>query len=156
LTAVKTVKRAMETRAQFVTTTPERVRTMTIDYPVYRDSPFKGWQFDWGARLLDAFNPSDLSINYRRMTPAEALKRPLVRCLREPERLASVVSFNEYQFHWPERIAIDALLDAERMGAVIHNYTKAASVKRRGGASSWRTCAPAAHGRGSKARSSST
>ncbi|MFO0997349.1 MAG: FAD-dependent oxidoreductase [Alphaproteobacteria bacterium] len=136
-TAIKTVKRAMETRAQFVATAPERVRTMTIDYPVYRDSGFKGWQFDLGARLLDAFNPSDLSINYRRMTPAEALARPLVRCLRDTDRLASVVSFDEYRFHWPERIAIDALLDAERMGAVVRNYTKATKVARDEGAG-WR------------------
>ena len=40
-------------------------------------------------------------------------------------------------FEWPERLCIDAVLDAEDMGAVIRNYTRA-SLAARGDAGVWR------------------
>ena len=38
--------------------------------------------------------------------------------------------FTEYMSEWPERLCIDAVLDAEDMGAVISNYTRASLVAR--------------------------
>jgi len=48
------------------------------------------------------------------------------------ESLGSVVSFVDQRFEWPERIAIDAALDAEKMGAFIRNFTNVGSLVRRG------------------------
>ncbi|MDE0808486.1 MAG: FAD-dependent oxidoreductase [Alphaproteobacteria bacterium] len=38
--------------------------------------------------------------------------------------------FTKYMSEWPERLCIDAVLDAEDMGAVIRNYTRASLVAR--------------------------
>jgi glycerol-3-phosphate dehydrogenase len=48
-----------------------------------------------------------------------------VNGLRDLDQLEAVAAFREYQFHWPERVGLDAIRDAERLGAVARNYTKA-------------------------------
>ena len=40
--------------------------------------------------------------------------------------------FDEYRFDWPERLVVEAILDAERMGAEARNYTALAGMKRLG------------------------
>ena len=118
-----TARRSIQVRAHFLAHSPERLRPLRLHIPVYRDSAYKGWQIDLGARLLEMMNPSPVPIGYRRMKPAEALALPLIGWLRDADRLQSVAVFDDHQFHWPERLAIDAALDAERMGAVIRPYT---------------------------------
>jgi hypothetical protein len=44
--------------------------------------------------------------------------------LRDANKLQGVAVFREYQFDWAERIALDALFDARRMGAEVRNYTR--------------------------------
>lgn len=55
-----------------------------------------------------------------------------VRYLNPDQNLVSVASIDDLQFHWPERICIDSLLDTERMGATIINYTEACGIIRKG------------------------
>jgi glycerol-3-phosphate dehydrogenase len=43
--------------------------------------------------------------------------------LRDFDKLVGIVGYREYQFEWPERICLDMVLDAERIGAVVRNYT---------------------------------
>ena len=43
-TALRMAKQAMESRAQLVTTAPERVRPMKFHFPIYRDGPYANWQ----------------------------------------------------------------------------------------------------------------
>ena len=57
---------------------------------------------------------------------------PLVRELRDLDKLVGVAAFREYQFEWPERICMDAVLDAERLGAVVRNYTPVKRLAREG------------------------
>jgi glycerol-3-phosphate dehydrogenase len=45
--------------------------------------------------------------------------------LRDIDQLVGVAAYREYQFDWPERIALDAILDAERLGATARNHTSA-------------------------------
>ena len=40
--------------------------------------------------------------------------------------------FDEYRFDWPERICMDTVLDAERLGAVARNYTAVTDMRRAG------------------------
>src|SRR5690606_20278758 len=35
-----------------------------------------------------------------------------------------------YQFDWPERIVVDTVLDAERLGATVRNYTPVTRIAR--------------------------
>ncbi len=135
--ALRMARQAMQSRAQFVTTTPERTRAMNFCFPIYRDGPYKTWQVDLAFRILDTFGPKAVPLDYQRLNSATVRDTPLLRWLRGPERITSVAMFREYQFEWPERICMDAVLDAERMGAVVRNYTSARRLERTAGAG-WR------------------
>lgn len=55
---------------------------------------------------------------------------PLIGRLRDLESLHSIAAFREYQFDWPERVAIDCIAEAEALGAVARNHTRARMVSR--------------------------
>ena len=129
-TAVDTARRSVLCRSEFLTETPERLRPLPLAIPLYDDEPYKGWHIDLGAKLLHALDPKKIPLQYRRLSPAEALAMPMLKWFRDPHKLKSVVTFMDYQFHWPDRLAMDAILDAERMGAIARNYTKATSFVR--------------------------
>ena len=65
------------------------------------------------------------------ISPEAAKSLPLVGRLRDWDRLQSIGAFTEYQFEWPERLCVDAVLDAERLGATVRNYTAATKLTRR-------------------------
>ena len=136
VTALRMARQAMESRSQFVTTTPERTRSLTFCFPIYDEGPYRAWQVDLAFRMLSALGPKDVPLDYRMCSPEVIRKTPLVQWLRNPERLHRVAMFREYQFDWPERIAIDEVLDAERMGAVVRNYTAVRRLERAG--ENWR------------------
>jgi len=128
--AFGTAKRSMEARGQFVLSTPERVDRMETAIPIFKGAPYSGWQIDLGARLLQRFNKNNVPLDYRRLSPVEARSHPFAGKVRDSGKLSTVVMFRDYQFDWPERICIDAALDAQRLGAVIRNYTTATSIER--------------------------
>jgi glycerol-3-phosphate dehydrogenase len=129
-TVIDAGRRSILCRSEFLTETPERLRPLRLAFPLYRGDPYKPWHVDLGARFLQALDPKRIPLEYRRMSPAEALSMPLLKWLRDPEKLTSVATFLDYQFHWPDRLAMDAILDAERMGAIARNYTKAVEFLR--------------------------
>jgi len=136
-TALRMARQAMQSRAQFVATTAERTRALKFCFPIYNDGPYKTWQVDLAFRVLNALGADGVPLDYQRLDSSVVRGTPLLRWLRDPERLASVAMFREYQFDWPERIAIDAILDAERMGAMVRNYTTATRLEHTPG-SGWR------------------
>ena len=130
-TALSMAVRSLRTRQEFLAATPERLLTLDMAIPVYRGAAYPGWQVDLGAALLGALNLGGPPLRYRRQRPeAAAAEHPLVARLRAPETLASVFSFRDYQFHWPERLCIDAALEAERHGAALRNYAEATALAR--------------------------
>jgi glycerol-3-phosphate dehydrogenase len=133
-TALRMAKQAMESRSQFVVTARERTRSMKFCFPIYRGGPYKTWQVDLAFRLLNFLGPKEVPLDYRRLAPQTVRDTPLLRWLRDQDRLTSVAMFREYQFEWPERICVDTALDAERMGAVLRNYTAATRLERSGDA----------------------
>ena len=70
------------------------------------------------------------------MPGATALTRPLLEHLRRPEDLLSVHSWKEFRYEWPERIVMDTILDAQRLGALARNYTAVTRLTREN--ESWR------------------
>lgn len=136
-TALRMAKQAMESRGQFVATTPERTRAMKFCFPIYKDGPYKTWQVDLAFRILNTLGPKGMSLDYQRLDARMAGNTPLLQWLRDQNQLSSVATFREYQFEWPERICMDEILDAERMGAVARNYTAANRLERMG-ESGWR------------------
>jgi glycerol-3-phosphate dehydrogenase len=121
---------AMEARAEFVGTSPEQARALRFCFPIFKGGPYRGWQIDLAFKLLDRLGAGGVPLDYERVPAAAATRMPLLRWLRDPQALESVAMFREYQFDWPERICVDAVLDAERLGAVVRNYTRASIASR--------------------------
>ena len=118
-TALSMARQAMESRSQMVRKTPERVRPMTFSYPIYKETPYAPWQIDLAFKILNALGPKDVPLDYRRLNRVEARTRPLMQWLRDMDALKGIAQFREYRFEWPERIALDAVLDAARLGAEV-------------------------------------
>ncbi|MGQ3240573.1 FAD-dependent oxidoreductase [Shinella sp.] len=102
---------------------PKRVRSINFCLPIYADNPFSPWQLDAAFAALRLTSPRGEPLDYRRYSPTDKNKVPLLPWLRNREQLRSVAVFREYLFDWPERIALDALFDAQRMAAIVLTYT---------------------------------
>ncbi|MBK9609344.1 MAG: FAD-dependent oxidoreductase [Betaproteobacteria bacterium] len=128
--ALRMARKGMEARAEFVGTSAGTGAGDALLLSDIQGGPYRGWQIDLAFGLLDRLGPGGLPLDYERV-PAEAAQRmPLLRWIRDPQSLESVAMYREYQFDWPERVCIDAVLDAERLGAVVRNYTEARIVSR--------------------------
>ncbi|MCA0018897.1 FAD-dependent oxidoreductase, partial [Mesorhizobium sp. B264B1A] len=71
LTACRMARAAMQSRAQFVRDTPDRIRSMRFCFPVYRGGPYSGWQIDAAFRILKSLGGREVPLNYRRLSGAE-------------------------------------------------------------------------------------
>jgi glycerol-3-phosphate dehydrogenase len=132
LAGVDIARKSSKVGDEMVATLPERVRTTRLLLPIFESSHYKGWQVDLGVRFLEFIAGRKVPLNYRR-SPADAARGlPFVQWLRQGNQLHSVASLDDHQFHWPERVCIDGIMDAERMGAVALNYTIADSIERDG------------------------
>jgi glycerol-3-phosphate dehydrogenase len=131
-TALRMARLAMEARREFVLTTPERTRPLNFHFPIWRESIYRPWQARVALGLLASMAPVDVPLDQRMLSPGKARSIPLVCGLRDWERLSAIAAFTEYQFEWPERLCVDAALDAERLGAVVRNYTAATRLARKG------------------------
>ena len=131
--ALRMARQAMLARHEVVRTARARTRPLTFFFPLFEKGPYAPWQTDLAFGLLGRFAPNDVPLDYRRLAPDQARKNPLIAALAQQDRLRSVAAFTEYQFDWPERICMDAVLDAERMGAVARNYTAAELLAERNG-----------------------
>lgn len=109
---------------EFCREPPGPLEPMTTVVPIFRDSPYTGWQVDLGATIIGAFAGNRANFNYRRQGLAESRSNPFVADMGKRDTLMSLVSFQDFRFCWPERIAIDAALAAERNGAMLLNFTK--------------------------------
>jgi glycerol-3-phosphate dehydrogenase len=123
--ALRMARLAMQARSEFARTSPHRTHAMMLHFPVYRDGPYAAWQIRAAFGLLKRLGGNETPLDYRWMSPQEARAHPLIGGLRDLDRLVGVAAFREFQFNWPEKIVLDAVLDAERMGAAARNYTEA-------------------------------
>ncbi|MDP7341859.1 MAG: FAD-dependent oxidoreductase [Alphaproteobacteria bacterium] len=128
--ALSMARQAMEARSQIVRETPERVRPMTFSYPIYKETPYAPWQVDLAFKILKELGPNDVPLDYRRLDRGEARRLPLLEWLRDIDALKGIAQFREYRFDWPERIALDAVLDAARLGAEVRNHTALKGLER--------------------------
>lgn len=114
---------AMTCRAQLVQTMPERLRPLTFFFPVYRNGQYPGWKVDLGFRALEWLGLSRVTLNYRRIPVKKAEHQfGMVRYMSQHPDLTSIAVYTEYQYNWAERICVDTVLDAERLGAQVCNY----------------------------------
>ena len=125
-----TVRADMQARDEIVRTIPDRLRPINFCLPIYTDDAYTPWQLDAAFAVLRMMSPTGVPLDYRRYNRKQFDQVPIAPWLRDPGRLKSVAVFREYLFDWPERIALDALFDARRMGAQINNYTRVEGLKR--------------------------
>lgn len=132
LAGVKMARDSSKVSDEFVLTSPGQVRTTRLLLPLFESSPFRGWQMDLGVRFLEWFAWRKVPLNYKRTGPDGSSGLPFVKWLRQDERLESVAQVDDHQFVAPERLCIDCILDAERMGAIVMNYVMATKIRRVG------------------------
>lgn len=128
--ALRMAKHGIDARSQMVKTTQQRTRQMTFGFPIYRDGPYAKWQTDIAFKLLWWLGPRDLPLDYVFERPERVRDLPLLKWLRDDGQLSGVAQFREYRMDWPERLCVDSVMDAARMGAVTRNYTRAAIGQR--------------------------
>lgn len=128
---------AMKCRAQLVRTMPERLKPLTFFFPVYRGGQYPGWKVDLGFRALELLGLRRVSLNYRRMPVEKAARKyGMVGLMAEHKDLSSIAVYTEYQYDWAERICVDTVLDAERLGAEVRNYARVTKLEP-GGDKGW-------------------
>jgi len=134
-----TVRADMIARDEIVQTIPERVKPINFCLPIYADDAYQPWHMDLAFSMLRMMSPKGVPLDYRRYAPGKTTDQvPVEPWLRDPDQLRSIAVFREYLFDWPERIALDALFDARRMGAQVHNYTRVEALQRLEPGGHWR------------------
>lgn len=124
-TSMRMAKAGMRERREHALTSGPRVRPLDFYFPIYRDGEYAPWQVDAAFSILKRLAPGDVPLDYKRLAKKDAVKIPMVAALGRRDDMHSAAKFTEYQFNWPERLCIDAVLDAQQAGAVALNYTQA-------------------------------
>ena len=134
LDAVRTIKRSMAVRSELVQSGKAGLKPLRMHYPLFKDGPYAPWMVDVAFGILGAVSDGKVPLDYRRTSAAEArASNPFLPFLARPERIASIASYTEYQFDWPERTVVDLAMQAQAMGAAVRNYTAATSLRVRDG-----------------------
>lgn len=132
VTALRMARLAMQARRQFVQTASERTQSLRFHFPIWKGGVYQPWQVRLGMNVLASLAPKDVALEQRMLTPADARVIPLLSGLRDQDKLQSVAVFREFQFDWPERICMDAVVNAQDLGASTRNYTAATGISRDG------------------------
>jgi glycerol-3-phosphate dehydrogenase len=130
--ACNNAKKSMQSQSQIAKTMKPLVRSFPFFLPIYRDGPYAPWQVDVAFKLLRLLGPGDLPLNYLRYTKRSLNDSPFSRWVRNPEKLVGMAVFNDYQFLSVERMVVDTLKDAHRLGGVVRNYTECQFASRQG------------------------
>ena len=107
--------------------TPEYLNPYPVFVPIYRGGGISGWQIDIAAHLLGATR-STSSSKYKRHARASARALPAAQLVRDNADIDHMMEFEDCQFAWPERICLDALMDIERRGGRVRNYTRLSAL----------------------------
>jgi glycerol-3-phosphate dehydrogenase len=130
LSNVRSARESSQVGDEMVRSLPKGVHTTRLLLPIFESSNYRGWQVDLGAKFLQLVGLRKTPLNYARDAADDARSLPFIQWLRQGNQLQSVVGVDDHQFHWPERICINGIMDAERMGAVVLNYTAAEEFER--------------------------
>lgn len=131
--AMRMAQAGMEARAELVKLAPERCKPFTMCFPVYPESPVRGWHLDIAFGVLRQLGPAEPPLSYRRFRGRFETHLPFVSDLRNYEQLQSIATYREYVMDWPERLCVDAALDAEENGAVMRLFCEAHIGRRENG-----------------------
>lgn len=135
--ALRTVRRSVTARNTLVRERPHLLRPIRMMFPLFEGDTYAGWQIDAAFALLGQFGRGGAPLDYRRYRPGKLGEElPFLDALSSERKLAGVVAYTEYQIDWPERLAMDLILEAQAMGALARNYDSVVRLER--GAQMWR------------------
>lgn len=133
---------AMKNRTHIAVNTPERVTRHQFFFPIHKDGEFPPWKVGLGYRLLSLFGSKKAPLGYHHLDVETGVQRHGLLRHMEQGNLRGFAAFQEYQYNWAERICLDTVMDAERCGAKVANYTPVTAITRQG--EDWRlTLSPA-------------
>jgi glycerol-3-phosphate dehydrogenase len=128
--AIAMARTAMEAREELTGLAPERCNPITMCFPIYPESRVRGWHLDMAFTSLRWCGPARPPLDYRRLKRRLETHLPFVSDLRDRNRLSSIATYREYIIDWPERLCVDAALDAEDLGATISLFNQARISRR--------------------------
>jgi glycerol-3-phosphate dehydrogenase len=130
--ACQNAKKSMDSRSQVAETMKPLVSPFPFAFPIYKDGPYASWQVDVAFKLLDILGPGDLPLDYVRYNRRNMDQVPFSDWVKNPEQLKGFAVFRDYQFLSAERLIVDTLKDAQRMGASVRNYTECIEAQKEG------------------------
>ncbi|WP_233838915.1 FAD-dependent oxidoreductase [Paraburkholderia sp. ZP32-5] len=127
---VRSAIESMTAMGQLVSTMPERFIPLSLMMPVYRNMPYSGWHVDIGVKVLGFFNRFGVPLVYKRYRNGRSTPPAMAKWFRDNGDITDFTVFMDYSIRWPERICVDAVMDARRLGAVVRNYTTMEQLSR--------------------------
>lgn len=123
------MRRAMQGRAEFVRAAPERLKPVTFIVPLTRENAIPGWKARLAFKLMAASDGGEVPLDLRILSAEEARAHAALKGMGI-EGLHGAMSFTEYQYHWPERIVVDAVMRARTIGMEALNHTAVTALSR--------------------------
>lgn len=130
VSSLELARRAMRERADFVRSSPDRVRRCEFYVPFGGTTGITGLQMraaTWAMRLLGG---AGLSLEAAFLGPAEARRHPLLRMVANAEHFGGALRYVEYQYTSPERIVVDTILKGREAGLDARNHTRLVGLTR--------------------------
>lgn len=122
LNAARMARNSMKGIAELKSLYRRRIWPFQMCFPIYSDDTVKPWHVEAGLRLLNGLGRGHHHLTIEKAMQAFETTFPFAGDLRDTDRLQAIFSYTEYKLDWPERLCMDALLDAEQNGAVLRNY----------------------------------
>lgn len=124
--------RAMQGRAEFVRAAPDRVRPVTFVVPLTRENAIPRWKARLAFRLMAMSDARAVPLNLRILSAAEAQALAPLQGMAGLDAIRGAITFTEFQYNWPERIVVDAVMSARAMGMEARNRTAVTALTREG------------------------
>lgn len=128
LKALRMARESMQARADLSQDQAVSTRRIELCFPIWKGGPIPRWQLSTGLRLLQAIAPPGPPLDTKILGRNQALEHPMATDLRDRDSLTGMATFQEYLFEAPERMCVDAAVEAHAHGAeiLLHNSAKVA------------------------------
>lgn len=135
--AISMARAAMNAREELVRLQPMRCKPFKMCFPLYEADDLRGWHLDIGLSLLKRLGSGRLPLEYQRHKRNFDSSVPLAKDLRDRKQLKSIATYREYIMDWPDRLCVDAAIEAEKLGADVRLFTSA-SIREKNSDGLWR------------------
>lgn len=135
VSSLELARRAMRERADFVRSSPDRVRRCEFYVPFGGATGITGLQMRAATFAMRLVGGTGLSLEPAFLGAAEARAHPLLRMVANAGDLDGALRYVEYQYVSPERIVVDTILKGREAGLDARNHTRLVGLTR--GAAGW-------------------